>query len=679
MKTLFYPRLAWSGIVRNRKLSVPYLLSCIGMAMMYYILHALSVSPLLTDFRGGSSIGMVLSLGKFVIAVFALLFLFYTNSFLVRRRMREFGLYAVLGMDRRGIGRVVLWESLMTAGIGLAGGIGCGILFSKFAELGLLRAIRGEVDERFSVSGEAVLTTVLLFGVIFLILTVRSLIQVRKCRPLELLKTESFGERAPKANWVPAVIGAALLATAYVTAVSIRSPLNAMTAFFAAVIMVIIATYLLFISGSVALCALLKKNRKYYYQKRHFVSVSTMAFRMKRNGAGLASVCILSTMVLVMISSTASLYFGANDAIKGRFPRDNELVAAVHSFDRLDEGKRDVLRETYEKTFAENGVVPENVYEYRFASIAGMTFPDGSIRPDVNDNFTVDFDRMRMLYFITLDEYNRLTGESVELDENEVLLCPFRCSYAPDTVTVGDLTLRVAEKTGVFPTIEEANAMLVPSLLMAVKDFETIRPLEAFRDEWEGPMMEVKYVYAYDAPVDDAIASDLIRKHAEAIRSTVFLPGSEGGFELSVRCLADEKSDFFTTFGGLFFLGIMLSVVFVFAAAMILYDKQVSEGYEDRARFSIMKKVGMTGKDIRQSIDSQVLIVFFAPLAAAGLHIAFAFPLIWKLLQLFNLHNLTLVVIVTILSILAFAAVYALIYRLTARAYYGIVSSDRKN
>ena len=281
MKILFFPRLAWTGIRSNRKLYLPYLLSCCGMVMMYYIMHALSVSPLLGEMLGGTSMGFILSLGKFVIAAFALVFLFYTNSFLIRRRYKEFGLYNVLGMDKHGIGRIIFWETLLIGLISSVIGLALGIAFSKYAELGLLRAVGAEVDYRFSVSGQAVLWTAGIFAVIFLLLLLKALWQVSRSKPMELLHSENAGEKPPKANWVLAVIGALLLGGAYYLAVTIKSPLTALVLFFVAVLMVIAATYLLFISGSVALCRLLQKNKQYYYKSRHFVSVSSMVYRMK--------------------------------------------------------------------------------------------------------------------------------------------------------------------------------------------------------------------------------------------------------------------------------------------------------------------------------------------------------------------------------------------------------------
>lgn len=671
MKTAFFPRLAWSGIRKNRKLYLPYLMSCVGMVMMYDIVHTLSCSPLLQEMKGGSNVAAVLSLGKFVIAVFSALFLFYTNAFLMRRRFREFGLYNILGLDKRGIRRVILWESLFVAAIGLVGGIALGVALSKLAELGLLNAIRQDIDYRFTVSPEAIGMTLLIYSGIFLLLTLKSLWEVRKCRPLELLRSETVGEKPPKANWALAVIGLLLLAAAYYMAVTIQSPLTALTVFFVAVIMVILATYLLFIAGSVALCKALQKNKKYYYQKQHFVSVSSMAYRMKRNGAGLASICILATMVLVMISSTSSLYFGSNDSIQARFFRNHEIALETKSLDNLSDDSVAKVRAVYQEAFDHHGFTPENVCEYRFAGIAGLV-TGNRVEPTPD---SLDYDRVRMLYFVSVDDYNRVMGTELSLSAGEAYLSTLRCQYDEDTLSVWDMKLKLVGRLDDFISISEAQVMVVPSLCLVVPDYETLRPLEGKTDKNGDSMLSHGYYYGYDAAVSDEEAIAIYHDQTRALPQVDFLAESENGYRYFGGCLAEEKSDFFTTYGGMFFLGILLSVVFLFAAAMIMYDKQVSEGYEDQARYEILQKVGMTKQDIRKSINSQILTVFFAPLILSGIHLAFAFPLVWKLLQLFNLRNLSLVIGVTAAAFVCFAVFYALIYRLTAGAYYAIVAA----
>ena len=677
MKKSIYPRLAWSGIVKNRKLYFPYILSCMGMVMMFYIIHFLSYSPLLHEMKkGGSSLEMILSLGKFVIAVFALLFLFYTNSFLIRRRYKEFGLFNILGMDKHSISRIILWESLIVSAFGLIGGMGLGIVFSKLAELGLLNAIHGAIDYRFAIPAEAITYTLIIFGIIFLLLTVKSLWQVRRCKPLELLRSENFGEKPPKANWVFAVLGVIILGVAYYLAVSIKTPLTALTLFFVAVIMVIIATYLLFMSGSVALCKILQKNRKYYYQKQHFVSVSSMVYRMKRNGAGLASICILCTMVLVMISSSASLYFGINDALRARFPRDIDISVNMEGLDNLSDEKLENIRHTYEKVFASHQFTPENVQEYRYAAIAGLVSGD-AVQADHNavlDSFGINYDDIRMLYFVSVDDYNRVMGTDYTLSSGEALLHTLRCTYSRDSLSMNGCELHIAGTVDEFIRIGEANTMVIPSLMLVIPDYDTLRPLESLVDTYGNRMLSTKYYYGYD--YDEALSDEeairIYNDQTNALGDTFI--ADQDGYSYSGGCMAAEKEDFFATFGGLFFLGIVLSIVFIFAAAMIIYYKQISEGYEDQSRFAIMQKVGMTKTDIKKSINSQVLTVFFAPLIFAGLHLGFAFPLVWKMLQLFNLHNLPLVIWITVGAFVVFGIFYALIYKATARAYYSIVA-----
>lgn len=676
MRISLYPRLAWSGMVKNRKLYIPYILSCIGMVMMSYIMQALSYTPLLSEMKGGSSLGSILSLGKLVIAVFAVLFLFYTNSFLIRRRYKEFGLFNILGMDKRSISRIIFWESLIVSAFGLIGGMGLGIVFSKLAELGLLNAIHGEIDYRFTIPTEAIAYTLIIFGIIFLLLTVKSLWQVRRCKPLELLRSENRGEKPPRANWVFAVLGVLILGAAYYLAVSIKTPLTAILLFFVAVIMVIIATYLLFMSGSVALCKVLQKNKRYYYQKQHFVSVSSMMYRMKRNGAGLASICILCTMVLVMISSSGSLYFGANDAIRARFPRNIDITVNMKGLDNFDDSGIPNVRSAYEKVFADHQFTPQNVQEYRYASITGL-MTDGKVEVDkdsVLNSLAISYDNLRQLYFVSVDDYNRIMGTHYTLHDGEALLHTLRCTYDRDSLSMNGCELHIAGTLDAFIDIGEANVEVSPSLMLVIPDYETLRPLESLKDSHGDQMLSTKYYYGYDYAenLSDEEAIGLYHDQLDALNNTPL--ADQDGYSYSCSCAAAEKDDFFTTFGGLFFLGIILSLIFIFAAAMIIYYKQVSEGYEDQSRFAIMQKVGMTKTDIKKSINSQVLTVFFAPLIFAGLHLTFAFPLIWKLLQLFNLHNLSFVIWITAGAFVVFGIFYALIYKATAKAYYSIVA-----
>ena len=540
-----YTRLAWDGIRKNKRLYLPYLLTCVGMVTLYYMMSELCGSPLLDSMRGGTSSRLVLGLGTWVIAIFSALFLFYTNSFLVRRRQREFGLYHVLGLGKRHIALLCAIETLLTAAIALATGLVIGIGLSFAVELGLRASIHAEVDFAFRVSGAVVAKTVLVYLAIFLLILLSTLVKVGRGTAVSLLRSESCGEKPPRANVLVAVLGAVLLVAAYGMAVSIQEPLQAMLLFFVAVILVILGTYLLFIAGSVALCRALQKNKSYYYQSRHFVSVSSMTYRMKRNGAGLASICILATMVLVMLSSSACLYFGAEDSLNVTYPHEFSLTVWARDAEALPK-----LEAVLDAAGAPYGV----------------------------------------------EIWRR--GE-VEQNGEEVI--------------------------------------------------------------WSGQF-------------DTGLSREQQLALGGAIGEALNDPDTTQGFSRSFR--AEAADEFYGTYGSLFFIGIVLSVLFICAAVLIIYYKQLCEGYEDQPRFAIMQKVGMTAPDIRRSVNSQLLTVFFLPLAGAALHMAFAFPMIRRVLQVFSLNNTALFVATALISLAVLSVVYTLVYRATSNAYYRIVKSS---
>ena len=540
-----YTRLAWDGIRKNKRLYLPYLLTCVGMVTLYYMMSELCGSPLLDSMRGGTSSRLVLGLGTWVIAIFSALFLFYTNSFLVRRRQREFGLYHVLGLGKRHIALLCAIETLLTAAIALATGLVIGIGLSFAVELGLRASIRAEVDFAFRVSGAVVAKTVLVYLAIFLLILLSTLVKVGRGTAVSLLRSESCGEKPPRANVLVAVLGAVLLVVAYGMAVSIQEPLQAMLLFFVAVILVILGTYLLFIAGSVALCRALQKNKSYYYQSRHFVSVSSMTYRMKRNGAGLASICILATMVLVMLSSSACLYFGAEDSLNVTYPHEFSLTVWARDAEALPKLE----------TVLDAAGAPYGVEIWR-------------------------------------------RGE-VEQNGEEVI--------------------------------------------------------------WSGQF-------------DTGLSREQQLALGGAIGEALNDPDTTQGFSRSFR--AEAADEFYGTYGSLFFIGIVLSVLFICAAVLIIYYKQLCEGYEDQPRFAIMQKVGMTAPDIRRSVNSQLLTVFFLPLAGAALHMAFAFPMIRRVLLVFSLNNTALFVATALISLAVLSVVYTLVYRATSNAYYRIVKSS---
>lgn len=677
-KTL-YARLAWTGMRKNRRLYLPYLLSCAGMVLMFYILMGLSGSPVLGHMSGGTSSAIILRLGTVVIAVFALIFLFYTHSFLIRRREREFGLYNVLGMGKGNIARILLWETVITYGLTTGTGLLLGMVLYKLAELGMVRLLQVPVTYTLTVSVSSLLAAAALFAAIHTLILLNGLRQLHGVSAVGLLRSESVGEKPPKAQWVLTAAGAVLLAGAYWLAVSIREPLAALTWFFAAVLMVIAATYLLFISGSVTLCRGLQRNKKYYYRPQHFVSVASMTYRMKRNGAGLASVCILATMVLVMISSTTCLYVGQEDAVNARYPRDMDVAVYGRSDHPLDEAEAEQLRQGVESTVFNFGGQTSNVATYREISVSGL--PDGGdLRLGNAGASAADSTHVIHIYFVPLEEYNAVTGQSLTLEDGQVYVAALRTEFHSDTLSIDGGMIRHVMKREIPMLGGPSAADITPSLMVVVPDFEQFVPAlqDYFMEKYHSyPTVVWHYAFDTDLPENQQGNIDGTTPNLEdALNGYLAGVSSDWGVGVSVESKAANRADFYGMYGGLFFLGIMLSIVFIFAAVAILYYKQLSEGYEDQSRFDIMQKVGMTKQDIRRSINSQLLTVFYLPLVLAGVHLCFAFPFIHKLLILFNLDNRGLLIGTTAVSFAVFAVLYAIVYKLTGNTYYRIVAED---
>ena len=681
MKGGFYIRLAKDGIMKNRKLYFPYILTCICMIMMFYIIYYLGFSADFTSVRGGDMLQSFLMLGVFVIAIFSLIFLYYTNSFLIRRRKKEFGLYNILGMGKRNLVKILVWENILTATLSIVSGLLLGIVFSKLAELAALRILGGKTGFAIRVEPKPVIVTAVLFIGIFLLIMLRMIFYIFRLRPVEMLKSENVGEKPPKANWILALIGVALLAGAYYLAVAVIDPLSAMLMFFIAVVMVIIATYLLFISGSVVLCKLLQKNKKYYYKTKHFVSLSSMIYRMKRNGAGLASICILSTMVLVTLSSTVCLYAQTEDGIQKRYPHDIMMDLTSDDYSETEPYK-----EIVSEVLSEYGEDAENVEDFHLYSAAGFQYGD-ELRmsmADYSETGTGDIESIRSIYMIDLEAYNRLTGENREMADDEFLLYPFKADYDYDTISiagVGTWNVELLEQQP-FP-VGAAQANAEGSYFIVAKDLSVIQQIEGYRNSLaqEDDSLIATYIeesYGFDLACDDEKQTEIYNTILERIGA---LTSQENGVEYPhyfIDSKAGGRIDYIAINGGLFFLGVLLGAVFLFGTVLIMYYKQISEGYEDQDRFDILMKVGMTRKEVKQSINSQVLTVFFLPLVTAGIHLAFAYPLISKILLLMSATEEKILIIVTICCYLVFALFYVIVYMITSKGYYTIVSGKEK-
>lgn len=676
----FYAKLAWTGIRNNRRFYLPYILTCSAMVAIYYIISFLTTNPLFDQMVGGTIMQSLLMLGCGVICVFSVIFLFYTNSFLTKRRKKEFGLYNILGMGKMSLSWILCWESLIIAVLSMTAGFVLGLVFSKLAELAMTNILLLESNYAFYVSPGAIVDTAKTFALIFLLLLGNMLYQVWRSNPMELLHSEQAGEKPPKVNWLFALAGIVILAGAYYLAVSIKDPLVALLWFFVAVIMVIVATYLLFISGSVALCRLLQKNKRYYYKANHFVSVSSMGYRMKRNGASLASICILCTMVLVMLMSTGCLYMGMEGSLRERYARNIMFDISAKDLGVSDSEYAEGLRGVVEKSAKDRGETVKNVLDYSIVDFGGYVMGDEVYLDSKEIQFQANTWQM---FVFSLEDYNRLAGADETLGADEALCHVSKTNYDYDTVTLGNeaqlKTWNIKKQVGKFVDIGADASQIMPSMFLVVADVEeALAPWLYDMAEEGGQEMRRHWIYGVDIPCGDekqkAIFNDML-ENIGAMNERVM--NEDGGLPFVTyvsECVAMERTSFYELYGGLFFLGIMLGLVFILAAVLMMYYKQLSEGYEDQARFEIMQKVGMTARQIKKSINSQVLTVFFLPLLVAALHLAFAFPLVYKMLLLLGFSNQNLLVFVTVGCVLVFALFYILVYNVTSRAYYKIVS-----
>lgn len=677
-KPLLYPKLAWQGIRKNAETYLPYLLMGILMVGVSYIMNYLTRPALMGALSMGGTTLMVLQMGKIVISVFSVIFLYYCNSFLIRRRMKEFGLYNILGMGKGNIARVMLWETLLTALLVFAGGLLLGLSLSRLVEMALINLLHADYTvpmELFYPDG--VTWVLLLFGGIYVLILLANLLRMRLSNPVALLKSENTGEKPPKANWFFGLIGLLILLSAYYVAAVSQSPLEALIFFFIAVLMVIVATYLLLVSGSVTLCRMLRRNKRYYYQTRHFISVSAMAYRMKRNGAGMATICILCTMVLVILTSTVCLYGGTDSMVDAICPQDINLTIGLEARDGEENWKRlDAMQQMALDVTEEMGLTPENI-TFQRALVATGKVQNGDY------GIITDADSLKAnvleLTVYPLSVYEQATGETVTLADRELLYASFKTKETFSSMSFyGSAPYRMirAEKELPKRLLSADYRSAWGCLVVFTNDAEAFRrEITALVGEKSGEaMMMDRLALHFDlaSEADTDTQEKLVKTlRSEAMKST----GKDfyGMSSLSVDTRALCRMDYLSLFGGLFFLGMVLGPLFSIAAVLIMYYKQICEGYEDAERFAVMRKVGLTDAEIRRSVNSQVLTVFFAPLLMAELHMLFAMPMIRLILGAFGLHNDSLFYGIGIGCYVVFAVIYALMYLLTSRRYYRIV------
>lgn len=662
-----YTKLAITNIKNNRQFYFPYLLTGIITVAMFYIMCALESNPGIQSMPGAKDLGLILRLGIGVIGIFAVIFLFYTNSFIIKRRKKELGIYNILGMEKRHIAKILSKEAFFTAIIAIGGGLVTGVLFHKLACMLLYRMIGFNGGITFSFSKKGVMITAILFAIVYLLTYIYDLFQVQLANPIELLQSGNKGEREPKTKAIMAVLGVLCLGAGYFIAITTKNPIKALTLFFVAVILVIIGTYLLFTAGSIALLKILRRNKGYYYQTKHFTSVSGMIYRMKQNAVGLANICILSTMVLVAVSTTVSLYVGIEDIMKERYP--NEINISAY----YDTGApaEDSIAPIVEKSVKESGRKirhEEDYLELYFAAIKDQ----GQYSLDKEKVKTAG-DRVSGFVVLTREDCKKKYNEEIpELAENEVALFTIKKTDM-DTLVLENRSYHVKEikqfeNTEDFETIADMMDEYYYVIVNDVQDMERLWQLQ--KDIYQENSSSISRQVRLDIDGD----SEQKKECFENIKTAL------GPEQAKARILIDSRQlnldEFYQIYGGFLFLGLFLGILFLMITVLIIFYKQISEGYDDKERFSIMEKVGMSNDEVKATIRSQVRTVFFLPILMAAIHVGMAFPMIKRLLSLFGLSNTALFAGCMAGTILVFALIYLLVFLKTSKTYYKIVGEQ---
>lgn len=666
MNKLFYPRLALQNIQKNARSYISYMITCIITIAMFYIMSALAYAAELDQFYGLHELRLFLGYGQWIIGIFAFIFLFYTHSFIIKRRKKEFGLYNILGMEKRHIMVVLFLETLYTSIISIFLGIFSGIILYRAAQLFLIKLIHAQGYAGSPLSANAFRSSLILFCILFLLTFLSTLKQIHVANPVELLRGGQVGEKEPKARIILVILGLASLGTGYYISITATSPMQTIGLFFVAVILVIIGTYFLFTSITIAVLKLLKKNKRYYYKPTHFTFISGMLYRMKQNAVGLANICILSTMVLVMMSTSLLLYVSIEDLIRQAYPRNIEI-----SLLRPDTDEIESIEQHIDSVLQEKNILPENLQRFYESSLItvrdGNTFycsDDASIYTDTN---------MVILTFMTLDDFNRIAGTQYIIDNPmDVYLYTYSGTIDDNSITVNNTVLNIKGFTTDAEIADGPSKDMADTFYVIVKDMDTLNTLIS-------PLINnivPSYTYTFDIDADSEtiinISNDLQTALFESETSALSGDGH-------ITNSSEASVSYYELYGGLLFIGTFLGVLFLMATVLIIYYKQITEGYEDQHRFEIMQNVGMSRKEVKNTIKSQVLSVFYLPLGLACVHTAFAFPIVSRLLSLLQMTNTTLFLVGMSATIAVFAVFYTIIYVLTAQIYYKIVSSKSVN
>ena len=665
-----FSRLAKQNIRNNKSTYIPYIITCIFCIAMIYMMEFLRDCPTLDQaVRQADEVRMIVFTGEIVVEIFCIIFLIYSNSFLMKRRQKEIGLYNILGLERNHIGIVMFLETIITSIGSLAGGIAVGIIGSKLALLLLLKLLHIPSVLGFYISVKGIFTCLFMFGIVFLMILFLNLAKIHLSRPVELLRGNNTGEKEPAAKWLMALIGFICLGAGYYLAVTTESPIKAITIFLLAVILVMAGTYLLFTAGSIVILKFLRRRKSFYYRTGNFISISGMLYRMKQNAIGLASICILSTGVLLMISMTVSIYFGMNDIMLNRYPYDVDM-----SVTSISEDECQTAIEAFEKAIADNKVpVEKSVEEIYLDIVCSKNGDQILIKPA---NTIRNSDSVLVLSLFTQAEYERLTGISANLNDGEIFAW-YPSAVQKDSVTVDETEFTVKKWLDKNPLTCGEDAVSDNAVLVVTdedfKKFDEMRT-EMYKGVSSAPAGEDLTLHlGLDITGSETDKIDFGTPVMEVVKDLKKNGGLSENSWITSGIRQQEYESYYADNGSLLFIGIFLGSLFLMGTAMIIYYKQISEGYEDQKRFEIMQKVGLSRREVRSSVRRQILMVFFLPLLMAMLHITMAFPMIRRLLLLFGMTNTKLFIGCTAGTVLIFAVVYGLIYLITARSYYHIV------
>ena len=667
--SFFYSKFALNNLVKNKKFIIPYVLSAIFTIMSFYILSSLAFGDNLDKLPNGiDATKQVLSFGIIVIAIFSTIFLFYTYSFLVKRRVKEFGLYSVLGMTKKQIAKILVLETIFIAVTTIVLGIGLGIIFDKLMLLVLLKLFSAGVSFGFSITPIAIVFSVLLFGGIYFLLLLYTVIKIARLRIVALLKDENKGEKEPKSRWILAIIGLALIGYGYYTAQTVQNPIKALLVFFYAVVAVIIGTYLVFMAVSITVLKIMKNNKNFYYKPKNFISVSGLLYRMKRNAVGLANICILSTMVLVTMGSTSALYAGMEKSYNERFPRQLMVAGYNSTSEKLKE-----IENNAKLSAKEAGTEVEDLVSYNSLPMVGRLVED---KFNFESYVGVDLSNVKMIVVLQLKDYNKFANKNKTLESNEILLhIDKKGDYNYNSISLNGSDYKIKEKLSEFPgTIGSATANIMDTYYAVVKDEKEATKLATKLTELSSKELEKRGIGVQSGTptLQNYVAFNIkdTTKEAKVIESFKKLEKQSG---IEIEGKEENKLTFRGVFASFLFIGVFISFIFVISQVVIMYYKQISEGYEDKGNFEIMRKVGITDKQIKQSIRSQVLLIFFSPLIIATLHTIVAYPFIEKILRLFLITDNSIFLQALAVTIVVFAIFYLIVYAITSKIYYRII------